>query len=812
MNPFSVLLRAQPTPLLGRADELETIRQRLVADGVRLLTLTGPAGVGKTRLALTAAAQVTDHFPDGVTLVDLTPIREPLLVVPTIAQSFGLTDAGTPPLAQRLQEFLGERERLLVLDNFEQVLPAAATLADLLAGCPRLRLLVTSRVPLRLRWEWTLRVSPLPVPDLGAALPPVGELRQIPAVALFVERAQAHRADFALTEAQAPLVAQLVVHLDGLPLALELAATRLDALSLPTFVRRLEDCLPVFRWDAPDLPERQRSLEAAVGWSYELLSAGEQRLFRCMGVFVGRVALDAIAAVVAGTRTATNERDETGETDKTDVADAGDAGHTLQTLASLVEKSLVLPERLDAEEDDAAGEPAFGVLETVREYAVEQLARHGELAAARHAHASYFLALAERADPQLRGHGQRAWFFRLEREHDNLRAALRWLLDQNGLVERESVLRLAGALAWFWWMRGYHAEGRRWLKEALRRAPEADVSVRTRALLGAGRILMQQGDYERARAELEEALALARRRDPATGAEALTHQGACAVYAGDWAEGARLLREALSRSESLGDPYWSGTALYLLGAAVFAQGHDAEAAVIEADGLDRLEAMGEARVAGTAHFGLAVIMRALGDLSRAIRHVQIGLEVSAALQDHWLLSIGARAALLLLGERAATDRRARLLGASDALRRATGATAVWERVVTDRDVARLREQIEREGWGAVYHEGRSLPFGEVATLALAMLEDFAQAPTSPDLGEIVSPSAPEPPHRQESLLSTREQEVLRLVAQGMSNKAIGRRLFISASTVNYHMTSTFHKLGVDTRAQAVAVAAQRGLL
>ena len=421
-------LTAQPNRFLGRTSELETIQRRLVGKGgesgeqVRLLTLTGPAGVGKTRLALTAAAQMTDRFPDGVVLIDLAPIRVPLLVLPTIALALGLSDTGSQPLPERLRDYLRERSLLLVLDNFEQVLPAASALADMLANCPELSLLVTSRVPLRLRWEWTLRVGPLPVPDMNAPLPPLDMLIEIPSIALFVERAQARRADFVLTATKAPLVARLAAELDGLPLALELAAARLDALSLSTLARRLGDRLRLLRWAAADLPERQQSLEAAVGWSYDLLSESEQQLFRCLGVFSGQVTLPAIAAVIAAEAPA-----------------AVNDGRILEGMASLAEKSLVLttwPHEYGAEDNGAKGEedtePTFTMLETVREYAWEQLERLGALEEACRAHARYFLSLAERADPHLRGHDQLPWYYQLEREHNNLRAALRWLLRQDG--------------------------------------------------------------------------------------------------------------------------------------------------------------------------------------------------------------------------------------------------------------------------------------------------------------------------------------------------------------------------------------------
>ncbi|HEY2593735.1 MAG TPA: AAA family ATPase, partial [Chloroflexota bacterium] len=426
-----------------------------------MLTLVGPAGVGKTRLAFAAAARLaedafrdSDRFVDGVTLVDLTPVRDPDLVPGAIARALGLLDVSSRPATERVAAVLAERQQLLVLDNIEQLLPAAALpIADLLVACPHLALLVTSRVPLRLRWEQTLRVAPLPVPDSSAPLPPMDELLAIPSVALFVGRARARQADFVLEEQHAPLVAQLVRHLDGLPLALELAAARLDVLPLPILVRRLTDRLELVASQAPDLPERQRSLEAAVGWSYDLLSEAERRLFRCLGVFAGRVSLDAIAAVVRAVGPRVSEGNAQAVTE---------GRRTLTQLLSLAENSLLLPPQApptDAtnevtrlEEDDEQLEPAFALLETVREYAQERLDAAGELAAACRAHAYYYLELAERAAPALHGPDQRAWHLRLEREHDNLRAALGWLLEQprqdgsGATPARESGLRLSGAL------------------------------------------------------------------------------------------------------------------------------------------------------------------------------------------------------------------------------------------------------------------------------------------------------------------------------------------------------------------------------
>jgi predicted ATPase/DNA-binding CsgD family transcriptional regulator/DNA-binding XRE family transcriptional regulator len=826
---------ADPTPLVGREHELDLIVRSLVAGDTRLLTLVGPAGVGKTRLALAAATRLagdapegSDRFPDGVTLVDLTPVRDPDLVPGAIARALGLLDVGGRPTMERLAEALAERRQVVVLDNIEQVLPAAALpVADLVVTCPHLALLVTSRVPLRLRWEQTLRVAPLPVPDPTVPLPPLDALLAVPSVALFVSRARARRADFVLRERDTQLVAQLVTQLDGLPLALELAAARLDVLPLPTLARRLGDRLQLLASEAPDRPERQRSLEAAVGWSYDLLTETERRLFRCLGVFVGRVSLDAIDSV-GGAVAAAGGAAGDGET-----PEGRDRGHTLQGLLSLAEKSLVLPwssrpeepgEPTEADEDEDS-EPAFGMLETVRDYARERLAAAGELEAASRAHAHYFLALAERADPLLRGRDQRAWYPRLEREHDNLRAALRWLLDQDGpegsdaSAEREAGLRLAGALGWFWSVRGYHPEGRRWLEEALARAPAAGdgegaaAAACTRALLFTGAILTIQGDLARAWAPLEAAAALAeRRRDPAATAQAQAFLGMRAVLAGDAAEATRLLGEAQRRWEALGDPHGLGHTLYFLGHAAAMVRDAAGAEALYTAALQQFDAAGDAHLAGHVRRNLGIRAWERGAAHQAVTQIQAAVRTSVALRDRWLLAIGVQAAVALVGAGAQFAARARLLGAADALAQATGAAFLPEQLPVGLGVAGLREQFTREvEWDLAYRQGRALPFGEVAALTLTLLEEVVQALPDQQSAPATTRS-PERPSQHPSSLTSREQEVLRLVAQGLSSKAIAGQLFLAPSTVNYHLSSVFNKLGVDTRAQAVAVAARRGLV
>ena len=728
---------AEPTPLVGRVHELDLIVRSLVAGDSRLLTLVGPAGVGKTRLALAAAGRLAegavverDRFPAGVTLVDLTPVRDPEMVAGAIARALGLLDVGGRPALERLMEMLADRRQVVVLDNFEQLLPAAALpIADLLAACPQLALLVTSRVPLRLRWEQTLRIAPLAVPDSAMPLPPLAALLAIPSVALFVSRAQARRADFVLQEQHAPLLAQLVTHLDGLPLALELAAARLDVLPLPALVRRLADRLQLLATQAPDLPERQRSLEAAVGWSYDLLSEQEQRLFRCLGVFSGRVHIEAIGAVV-GVVGAANQA-------------PGEDAQALSHLLSLAENSLLLPppartadgttELTTLEDDDDDPDPAFTLLETVREYAQERLEAAGELTKARRAHAHYYLQLAERAAPALRGRDQRAWHLRLEREHDNLRAALRFLLDQTRPdgADAEAALRLSGALGYFWYVRGYHSEGRRWLDEALALPPPKTgdrsglgSAGRTRALIAAGPLLMVQADYARSLGVLKEALALAeQRQDPVAIAQASTYLGHATTVAGDAEEGTRRLQDALQRWKVLGDLHGPGETLFYLGYAAEVLGDVPAAAAHYSAALDRFRDAGNAQHAGFVRSYLGVLEWRRGDLPRAAVHIQALLQTSVSLRDRWLLSFASQATVVLVGSGARTAAWARLLGAADALGQATGgATFGWEHLPGAEDVVRLREQIGQETeLGEAYREGLTLPFAKVAGLTITLL-------------------------------------------------------------------------------------------
>jgi predicted ATPase/DNA-binding CsgD family transcriptional regulator len=847
----SFVLRAQPTTLIDRAREVQAICHLLLGEGAeacRLLTLTGPAGVGKTRLALAAGAHLVDRFPDGVALVDLTPVREPELVPAAIARSLRLVESGSPTLQEQLRNYLCTREQLLIIDNFEQVQPASGVLADLLGSCPGLTLLVTSRIPLQLRWEQVLRVPPLRVPDLTMALPPLEELAHVPAVALFLARAYARQADFTLTAANASLVAQLVAELDGLPLALELAAARMGGLPLSTIARRLGGHLRLLHWEALDLPPRQRSLEAALSWSYNLLSESEQRLFRCLGVFAGRVSVGALTAVAGAIETAaiavSAEEAEYAE----DMAYRADAERILEGLSALTEQSLVLPspsteqygENGEYNTDDDDAESAVTVMETVREYAWELLARNGELAIARRAHAHYYIALAERADPQLRGRAQRSWYTRLEHEFDNLHAALHWLFDHEVAAECENGPRLAGALGWFWMMCGYPGEALRWLDEALacmQQSAPAEVALnvvaRARTLLGLGPLLAQRKDCAPAQAALEEALSLARQLGmaPADLARALMYLGGHALVSRDWTKSARLLREALERWEEIGDAHFIGLTLWLLGMVAFGQGSYAEAAMIETSALNQFAAAGDLRMVSRVHFTFAAIERARGrgNLSDAAHHLHSGLRIGADLQSRPLITLGTRATVSLTcvtGQWVDPAQAARLLGAVDVLGQSMDATfATLETRRADQDVEGMRDRLEREGWGAAFREGRLLPYAQVAELALGALEEFMQRLAAPDsLASAAEQPAScpetaqhayESPGRLQSsdaVLTEREVAVLWLLAAGQSNAEIAAALVVAIGTVKAHIQHIYRKLDAHSRTHALARARNLGLL
>ena len=470
-------------PLIGREQQEQAISSLLLKPAVRLLTLTGTAGIGKTRLAQKVATDLSEVFTHGVCLVQLAPLSDPDLVVSTIAQTLGLRDVEDRSLFESLKAFLRDKHLLLLLDNFEQILPAAPALVELLLACPSIKILVTSRAVLHVEGEYEFSVPPLSLPD-PLHLPAYEQLLQYAAVALFVERAQMVKPQFVLSEDNAAAVVQICIRLDGLPLSIELAAARSRLLPPQALLERLNHRLAVLTGGRQDAPTRQQTLRDTIRWSYDLLNAQEQRCFRRLAIFVGGCTLEAAEAVCS--------------------AAADLSLPAIDLVASLLDKSLL-------QQSDRDGvESRLLMLETIREYALETLANSGELEATEEVHAMCYLTLAERGDPELFGHQQHLWVDRMTRDSENLRSALQWLLGEQ---HQESLLRLASSLGWFWYMCGRLSEGMLWLEHALRGVgQDVAISARIKALCYEAFIALHLGLIDLHTSRAQECLTLARQQ------------------------------------------------------------------------------------------------------------------------------------------------------------------------------------------------------------------------------------------------------------------------------------------------------------
>ena len=691
-----------PTPLtalLGRHAEVREITDLLATH--RLVTLIGPGGVGKTRLAIEAARAAEPSFPDGLAFVDLSPVRDPAQVLPTITRALGVREAPGTELADAVALAIGEGRRLMVLDNLEQVVESAADVAALLTACPHLAVLATSRVLLAVRGELVVPVDPLPLPRAAADAP---ELAANPGVALFCARAGEAQPGFAPDATELETIAEICRRLDGLPLAIELAAARVVHLPPTALLRRLERRLPVLAGGARDLPARQRTLRDAIAWSHELLNEEEQSLFRRLAVFEGGCTLAAAESV--GTASGKPGQD------------------VLDGVASLAASSLL------KRETGPDGEPRYRMLETVREFGLERLEASGESEAVRRAHASWCLALAEQNWEFVFMSPIRAsWLNLISAEHDNLRAALTWL--EGG--DAEAALQLAGHLSPYWFFRGHLVEGRGWLERLLALGRQASGPVRARALFGLGRIAHQRGEYGGASAALAESYALLQAAgDRRTGAMVLLRLGSTMTAQGDYDRAAQVLNEALAMSREMDHDDWTALARSELGHAAYGRGDLAAAAAWAQEALAGHQRLADPWGTALDLELLALIACTQGDPTAAASWFAESLESRRAVDEPGGLADWLAGAATVAAASGQAQPAVRLFAAARALGERTGYVFHLPRRATyERGEASAERGLGQRAVVAVREAGRVLPLEEAIAEAAALVDELAASADSP---------------------------------------------------------------------------------
>jgi predicted ATPase/DNA-binding NarL/FixJ family response regulator len=803
------------TSFVGRGADVAAVQELLSSGMARWVTLTGPGGVGKTRLAVHLAHEMVSAFADGIVFVPLAPIRDPTLVLSAIARELGLRETGSQTVADLLVNHLRSRRLLLILDNVEQVADAAPLVAALLADCPGLTVLATCRTRLRVVGEYRFLVSPLALPDESMHIgdSPLAAIARSPAVQLFVERAQAAAPHFALDAANAHSVATICHRLDGLPLAIELAAVRLRIVTPTELLTRLEPALPLLTDGPIGVPDRLRTMRDAIAWSYDLLAPGEQDLLRRLSVFVGGCTL-AVAEIVAG-----DEWNRAGVpcAEQQRAAVPAEKSSFLEVIAALIDASLV-------QRHDAGDETRLTMLETIREFALEHLVASGEQGAVAARHAAWCVQLAE--DVRRSGAlSRREGLAHLETEHPNLRVALGWLLAHG---EPTRALHLAGELAEFWFRRGHIAEGIAWLERTLNADTGPPTAARATALVGLSLLhwpqialpSSQEGetadeatdDFARSLQLLDEAEAVARAAgDAGALAYARLHQGYVAYWRGDLDLAEARGTEGMSTVAAIPQAFCLNAVHWLLAAAAQGRGDDRRARE-HFTRLMELARAGDEISLVNALAGLALLAERRGELGVAMRGYAEAVVVCQGLGDQlnaWVRLEQAALAAMTIGH---TAPAVRLLAAAETLREVKdlGPARLAARYRDHHEQALLtaRSTLGAEAFAALWAAGSTLSLDE-AIAEIHALADLLSRPNSDRrdaLSDDVSARETRP------TLTVREREVLALLADGLGDKAIAVTLGMSRRTASNHVAAILTKLGAETRTAAVTQALRQGLL